>query len=119
MEDNSNNFYITDNSNNSDNSDLKTTNEIYRDNTIYVIIYLNGIVTISTIILFIMTLFSKKLKNFKNLHKILLKIFLACINLYFIIFFNPFTNEKIYLTDNEKKEIFVASILILLNYIFR
>ena len=117
MIDNSN-FYITDNSDNYDNSDLKTSNEIYRDNTIYILIYLNGIVAISTIILFFLTLFSKKTKNFKNIHKILIKIFLICANLYFIIFFNPFTNDKINLTDNEKKEIFVSSILVLLNYIF-
>ena len=138
MEDNSDNFFNSDNSNkldnffNSDNSNnldnlnnldnsdnLKTSNEIYRENTIQIIIYLNGIVTISTIILLIMTLFSKKLKNFKNIHKILLKIFIICINLYLIIFFNPFMNDDILLTDNEKKEIFIGSILVLINFVFK
>ena len=138
MEDNSDNFFNSDNSNkldnffNSDNSNnldnlnnldnsdnLKTSNEIYRENTIQIIIYLNGIVTISTIILLIMTLFSKKLKNFKNIHKILLKIFIICINLYLIIFFNPFASDDILLTDNEKKEIFIGSILVLINFVFK
>ena len=94
-------------------------NTPFRENVIYIISWLNILVSIFTVLLIIMRFITDKLNTLEKFHNILLKIFLLSINLYLIIFFNPFYTDDIHLSNTEKKEIFIASILILINYVLK
>lgn len=89
-------------------------------------IYLNTIYVENMIMIFInvLTLINKYILSNKNsnidIHKKrITDFFIISVLIYVILFYNPFYSEDVILNSLERKQLFISSILILLNYIIK
>ena len=89
-------------------------------------IYLNTIYVENMIMIFInvLTLINKYILSNKNsnidIHKKrITDFFIVSVLFYVILFYNPFYSEDVILNSLERKQLFISSILILLNYIIK
>jgi len=89
-------------------------------------IYLNTIYVENMIMIFInvLTLINKYILSNKNdaieIHKKrITNFFIVSVLFYVILFYNPFYSEDVTLNSLERQQIFISSILILINYIIK
>lgn len=89
-------------------------------------IYLNTIYVENMIMIFInvLTLINKYILSNKNsaidIHKKrITNFFIVSVLFYVILFYNPFYSEDVILNTLERKQLFISSILILINYIIK